>query len=99
MTKKKQPAMAYDSRTGQVMQMRWWHIFTDPQYRRARKEYRKRKDNPTDDLVVVATTDNGIDIAMPPHVAEDWYRMTEHERAEFMAAVNEQRNEEKAREA
>lgn len=96
---KKPPAMAYDSATGEVMKMRWWHIFTDPQYRRARKEFKRRMNNPADDLVVVATTDNGIDITMPPHVVEDWNRMSPEERAEFMAAVNEQANERKAREA
>lgn len=96
--KKRPPAMAYDSRTGQVMKMRWWHVLTDPQYRRARKEYKRREKNP-DDLIVVATTDNGIDIAMPAHVVDDWNRMSPEEQAEFLAAVNEQRNEEKAREA
>ena len=84
--------MCYDAATGRVIRMRWWHRFTDKEYRQARRKYRARTES---ELVVVETTDNGTDIAMPSEVKAAWEALTDEDRADFVAAINEQANEER----
>lgn len=97
--KRKPPAMAYDSGTGEIVKMTWWNRLFDKEYRIARKRYRTHVQNGDDNLVAVAKTDGGVDVMMPPDVAAEWLQMPEEVRAEFLAAINEQSNEQKVREA
>lgn len=90
---KSKPSYMYDSCTGEIIKMRWWHVFTNSKYRRARREYNKSKDN----LIVVAKTSNGMDVAVPSHLVADWHALSALDRAEFLAAANEQANEAKVR--
>jgi hypothetical protein len=79
---------------GQPRRVRWWNLMLSPSARRARRRLRQADNR----FTTVAHLDCGIPVRLPQEQALLWHLLPDEYRADLMATMNEQVNEDRARE-